>query len=129
MRDYPEDAEALFAASRVTVFNAGATPSDYERALEQASTFCALKPDYPYAIWVLGIAQCRTKKYQEAIETLNRAGQPYYLKKVDPKERAYYDVLRLAFTAIAQHQLGRANEAQGTLAPSRGDETTDRARQ
>jgi eukaryotic-like serine/threonine-protein kinase len=116
VRDYPEDAEALFAASRVAVINAGGNPSQYERALEQATALCALKPDDPYSIWVLGIAQCRTNRYKEALETLNRAGQPYCIEKVDPKDRAYYSVVRLAFTAIAQHKLGQTKDAQETLA-------------
>jgi eukaryotic-like serine/threonine-protein kinase len=113
--DYPEDAEALFAAALVTVVNAGANSSQYDLALEQANSLCGLKPDDPYSICILGIAQYRAKKYKDAVETLNRAGQPYCIEKVDPKDRAYFDVLRLGFTAMGQHDLGHAKETQVTL--------------
>jgi eukaryotic-like serine/threonine-protein kinase len=113
--DYPEDAEALFAAALMTVVNAGANASQYERALEQASTVCRLKPDDPYGTCILGIAQCRTSKYKEAIETLNRAGQAYCVERVDSKDRAYFSVLRLAFITIAQHASGQMKDAQETL--------------
>jgi tetratricopeptide (TPR) repeat protein len=113
--DYPEDAEALFAAALVTVVNAGANPSQYDLALEQANSVCELKPDDPYSLCILGIAQYRAKKYKDAIETLNRAGQPYSIEKVDPKDRVYFSVLRLAFSAMGQHGLGHAKEAQEML--------------
>jgi WD40 repeat protein/serine/threonine protein kinase len=116
VQDYPEDAEALFAAALVTVVNAGATASQYDLALEQANSACGLKPDDPYSICILGIAQYRAKKYKDAIETLNRAGQPYCMEKVDQKDRAYFNVLLLAFGAMGQHDLGHAKEAQETLA-------------
>jgi tetratricopeptide (TPR) repeat protein len=115
INDYPEDAEALFAAALVTVVNAGANVKQYDLALEQASTLCGLKPDDPYSICILGIAQYRAKKYKDAIETLNRAGQPYCIDKVDPKDRVYFSVLQLAFSAMGQHDLGQAKEAQETL--------------
>jgi eukaryotic-like serine/threonine-protein kinase len=115
VQDYPEDAEALFAAALVTVVNAGANASQYDLALEQANALCGLKPDDPYSICILGIAQYRANKYKDAIETLNRAGQPYCIEKVDPKDRAYFSVLLLAFSAMGQHDLGQAKEGQETL--------------
>jgi WD40 repeat protein len=115
VQDYPEDTQALFAAALVTVVNAGANASQYDLALEQANTVCGLKPDDPYSICILGIAQYRAKCSKNAIETLNRAGQPYCIEKVDPKDRGYFSVLRLAFSAMAQHDMGNAKEAQEML--------------
>jgi tetratricopeptide (TPR) repeat protein len=103
---YPEDAQALNQASRAVLRNPAAAASAYQQALRQVEAACHVVPDYPPFLNGCGIAYYRLGKYQQALEALtlcnrlNKASHP----------------CDLAFLAMAQHQLGRKEQAEATLA-------------
>jgi WD40 repeat protein len=80
----------------------------YRFALLQAEHVCRLAPDRQEYRLGLGAALYRAGRYQEAIETLGRADR---LDKGSPA--------RLAFLAVAHHQLGQREEARSALAQLR----------
>jgi WD40 repeat protein len=104
---YPEDAAALFNASFAVISRLGATPARYRLALRQAQAAYKLFPQDADYVHALGVAQYQVGKYREAVEKLALA------------EKLGGDVQRsdnnLRFLALAQHRLGRNEEARATL--------------
>jgi WD40 repeat protein/serine/threonine protein kinase len=87
----------------------GHSAEEYAQALRRAEAACRLAPGVGPYLTVLGLAQYRTGRYQEAIATLDQAEE---LKApiapgVSPAD--------LAFRAMAFHRLGRKEEAQAML--------------
>src|SRR5204863_6834113 len=103
-----------------TIARADATPEEYRTALRQAEAACR-EPDNGYYLNTLGVAQFRVNETEQAVKTLTRSrelnakrlgGQPH------PAD--------IAFLAIAQHQLGHADEAKMLLEQLRQLIQTDR---
>jgi WD40 repeat protein/serine/threonine protein kinase/Flp pilus assembly protein TadD len=81
----------------------------YALALRQADTAVRLAPDDGFILNTLGVAQYRTDQYAEAVATLTQSDKLNAGKDGSlPAD--------LAFLAMAQHQLGRKEQAQATLA-------------
>jgi hypothetical protein len=100
------NANALNNASAVVVVNPRADASAYRRALQLAEAACAVMPDNIEYLNILGIAYYRVGNYQDALGTLGRCNE--LRKESFPED--------LAFLAMAQHQLGRKEQARATLA-------------
>jgi hypothetical protein len=81
----------------------------YHRARQQAELACRLIPQDGVLLTTLGVAQYRVGNDAEAAATLTLADQ--ILARID-SERAEE---RLGFLALAQHRLGKAEEARVTL--------------
>jgi WD40 repeat protein len=102
-------ASTLQNGSWLVVRQPGASPSAYRRALHQAEAACRVvrnNADYSIYLSTLGLAYYRVGKYQKALNTLQQSNK--LRKASDPAD--------LAFLAMAQHQLGRKEEAQATFA-------------
>jgi uncharacterized protein HemY len=97
---------ALNNASAAVVLNPRADASAYRQALRQAEAACAVVPDNIEYLNTLGLAYYRVGKYQEALDMLGRCN----------KRRPESVPEDLAFLAMAQHQLGRKEQAEATLA-------------
>jgi tetratricopeptide (TPR) repeat protein len=82
----------------------GGAADAYALALRKAEAAQRVDPEHGPIQTTLGAAQFRTGQYQEAVATLTKAEQ---INQGVPSD--------LAFLAMAQHQLGRAGEAQATL--------------
>jgi hypothetical protein len=76
----------------------------YRFALWQTQTACGLAPETDEYATTLGAAQYRCRHYEEALRTLTRAEHLNEGSRVG-----------LAFLAMTQHQMGRAEEARRTL--------------
>jgi len=100
------NAIALNDASAAVVLNPRADASAYRQALRQAEAAFAVLPEYIECVNTLGTAYYRVGKYQDALETLGRCNK--LRKESFPED--------LAFLAMAQHQLGRQEQARATLA-------------
>jgi WD40 repeat protein/serine/threonine protein kinase len=100
------NASALISASTAVVRNAGADSAAYQRALRQAEAVCEVRPGNVKCLNTLGIAYYRVGKYQEALDTLGRCNK--LRKEPIPED--------LAFLTMAQHHLGRTDQARATLA-------------
>jgi len=81
----------------------------YRAALAKAEKANGWEPNDPAILRTLAAAQYRTGVYEEAFKTLKRA------EKLRADEGDETDPGDLAFTAMALHQLGRADEAKSTL--------------
>jgi WD40 repeat protein len=106
---YPESARAFHRASWGVVRQPGATPEQNRQALHHAETACGLERDEGLFKTTLGVAQYRTGRYAEALATLMQSERLNATK--DGSAPA-----DLAFLAMAQHQLGKKDEAKATLA-------------
>jgi WD40 repeat protein/serine/threonine protein kinase len=100
------NAIALNDASATVVLNPRAAASAYRRALQLAEDACALMPENIEFLNTLGTAYYRVGNYEDALDTLGRCNK---LRKESWPED-------LAFLAMAQHQLGRQEQARATLA-------------
>jgi Tol biopolymer transport system component/tetratricopeptide (TPR) repeat protein len=109
-KQYRPDPQALNDASWAVVRQPGASADAYRRALRQAEEACRLEPQSAAYVNTLGVAQYRTGHYQAAVETLARSAKLNATPSDGP------DPSDLAFLAMAQHQLGRKEQAQATLA-------------
>jgi tetratricopeptide (TPR) repeat protein len=97
---------ALNEASAAVVLNPRADASVYRQALRQAEAASAVMQDNIEYLNTLGIAYYRVGRYQHALDTLGRCNK--LRKESFPED--------LAFLAMAQHQLGRKEQAEATLA-------------
>jgi WD40 repeat protein/predicted Ser/Thr protein kinase len=106
-RDEPK---RLNKASWQVVRQPDAEPKAYRLALRQAEAACRLVPDSGSYLNTLGVAQYRAGRYREALATLTESERLNALKygASHPDD--------LAFLAMTQHQLGKTEEAQATLA-------------
>ena len=110
-----ENAVQLNRDSWSVVRQPGARAAAIDRALRQAEAACRLIPERTSFQSTLGIAQFRAGSYQEAAATLERADR---LNK--PADHGSSLPRDLAFLALAQHRLGRADAARATLGRLRG---------
>jgi WD40 repeat protein/tRNA A-37 threonylcarbamoyl transferase component Bud32 len=100
---------ALNDASWAVVRQPALSATQYQLALRQASAACRLEPGNGPFLNTLGVAQYRAARYEEAAATLTQSDK---LNAAANKGSLPAD---LAFLAMAQHQLGRNEEAQATL--------------
>jgi WD40 repeat protein/serine/threonine protein kinase len=113
-KDYPEDADALFADAFKTIQVPDAEQREYARAVREAVIVCRLKQENPLRKSLLGMAQYRAGQFAEAVETLSRLDFRRE-ERVRANERAFATALHLAFLAMAQHRLGHLDDAQKTF--------------
>ena len=90
--------------------------NDYRLGLRLAEFVTRLNPDFVGFPNVLGMAQYRSDRFEEALTTLTRANELNQFKI--PTD--------LAFLAMAQHRLGQAEKARDTLLRLR-ERTKERA--
>jgi WD domain, G-beta repeat len=102
-------ARALNEAGWAVVRQPALNPFQYQLAKRQASAACRLEPGNGMYLNTLGIAQYRVARYEEAVETLTQSD------KLNAAANMGSLPADLAFLAMAQHQLGRKEEAQATL--------------
>ncbi len=106
---YRQDSRALNQASSAVVLQPDASTEAYRQALLQAEEACRLEPENGGHVKTLGVAQYRLGQYPAAVETLARSLTLNVT--ADGPHPA-----RLQWLARAQHQLGRKEETQATLA-------------
>jgi hypothetical protein len=97
----------FYNASWAVVRKADADASTYLLALRQAEEACRLAPEVPQFLELLGAAQYRTGKYEQAASTLAFCDQ---LSNKESERPAY-----LAFLAMAHCCIGRPENAQDCL--------------
>jgi len=103
-----EDAEKLKEQSLEVVRLPSGDPNAYRAALEKAEKANRLEPNEPSILTMLGVAQYRMGKYEDALKTLTKTDKI----RTDANEPRPEDV---AFIAMALHKLGRADEAKAAL--------------
>jgi tetratricopeptide (TPR) repeat protein len=106
--EHEESPGRLDNAAWATVKTAGLDAEAYALALRQAEAAVRLAPGDGNILNTLGIAQYRARRYAEAAATLARSE-----KLNEGKDDAH--AADLAFLAMAQHWLGRTEEARATL--------------
>jgi WD40 repeat protein len=101
------------------VKRSGAEPAAYDRALRLAVILCDIEPNNAAYLNTLGVAQYRTGRYREAVQTLTRADELNRspAKSSDPFERQGAGSIPadLAFLAMAHFQLGEKDKALDLL--------------
>jgi hypothetical protein len=105
----PEDPYSLNAVSWSVVQRPDAEAAAYRRALRQAEHACRLVPQEVGFLTTLGAAQYRVGKDREAVATLTLADP--IITRIDFTET----VEHLAFLALAQHRLGKSEEARTAM--------------
>jgi WD40 repeat protein/serine/threonine protein kinase len=103
-----ENIDGLKQECTILLDPAGTTSQQHQRALKEAEMLCLERPEEPVHWAFLAMAQYRTDKFSEALATFAAHSQ---LDSPEP----VVQVRELAFTAMAQHRLGRSNEAHKTL--------------
>jgi tetratricopeptide (TPR) repeat protein len=114
-QEIAENLQAIQIASWSTAMNPGYAAGQYARALAQAERLCQFKPEDPYIMQLMGMAQYRAGKYKEAIAALDRIEQLHALERVEENDRAFLTVLRYAFLAMAKHRAGQTADARATF--------------
>jgi WD40 repeat protein len=109
VKTWPESVSALNYAAWEIVRRPGAPPEVYGRAFRLARRAAELRRELGLETGTLGMADYRTGRYGEALDTLNRAVAAY--PDESPGE--------LAFLAMTLHRLGRPHEARAALARAR----------
>jgi WD40 repeat protein len=104
-----EDAEKLKERSWEVVRLPDKDAESYKSALEKAEKANILEPNDPSIFNLLGAAQYRVGSYEDALKTLTKTDKI----RTDTDEGT--KPANLAFTAMALHKLGRAEEAKVTL--------------
>jgi WD40 repeat protein/tRNA A-37 threonylcarbamoyl transferase component Bud32 len=107
---YREEAWRLNEASWAVVRRPGAGDSAYLLALRQAEAASRLAREDSSYLGTLGTAQYRVARYREAVEALTRAD------RTNSAQLNESHPANLAFLAMAQHRLGRPEQARATLA-------------
>jgi tetratricopeptide (TPR) repeat protein len=102
--------ERLNAASWAVVSKADTPVAARERALRQAREACRMEPNNGLYLNTLGVALYRLGQYQAALETLTRS------ERLNAATFSGSHPADLAFLAMTQHQLGKREAAQQTLA-------------
>src|SRR5262249_41158479 len=105
-----ETPHLLNVTSWRVVRSSGRRPDEYELARRRAEAACRQLPDDAALINTLGVAQYRTGRHREAIETLTRAAA-IHAKRPEGEEPS-----DIAFLALALNQAGRRGEAAEQLA-------------
>jgi WD40 repeat protein/serine/threonine protein kinase len=106
---YTEDPEYLNNTSWALIRRPGGKREDFALACRRAQTACALDPRNAMYLGTLGVAQYRLQQYAEALKSLTEADLIY--KEISGNSHPGDQ----AFVAMAQHQLGRLDEARETL--------------
>jgi hypothetical protein len=104
--EWPEDPGRLTGASWAVVRRKGASTEEYRRALRFAEAACRLQPENGACSRTLATALYRLGQYPEAFANLTEAD---HCRKTDSQPAD------LAVLAMAQHQVGQKEQAQGTL--------------
>jgi tetratricopeptide (TPR) repeat protein len=106
---HSEDPEQLNEAARKVFKTRDAGKEAYALALRQAETAARLSPGEGSILCTLGVAQYRTGRYVEALDSLTKS------EKLHPE---WFGLLpaNLAFLAMTRQQLGQKDEAKATLA-------------
>jgi hypothetical protein len=104
-----EDPNQLNAASWAVVLRPDAPADAYRKALRWAEAACRQEPDDGFYLNTLGVAQYRTGRYKEALETLGRSD------KITSAFTGGSQPADLAFLAMAKHRLGQKGPAAVTL--------------
>jgi tetratricopeptide (TPR) repeat protein len=107
---WPKDGSALNIAAWEVVKEPSRPTEDYLRALRSAQVASESDRDDGFILNTLGVAQYRAGEYEQAIQTLTRS--------LDLNAKANGGTPHpadVAFLAIAQHQLGRTDEARRLL--------------
>ena len=107
-----EDPNLLNDTSWLIARDPEQTRADYLRAVRYAEVACELAPDNGSFLDTRGAARYRAGRYREAIVDLDR---PSARRKTPDGPLP----ARLAFLAMAQHQLGQKDKAHRTLAQLR----------
>jgi hypothetical protein len=103
-----EDGSELDHAAWEIVKTRDAGKEAYALALRQAEAGVRLVPGNGYILNTLGVAQYRTRRYAEALATLMQS------EKLNATRDGSHPG-DLAFLAMAQHQLGKKDDAKATL--------------
>jgi WD40 repeat protein/tRNA A-37 threonylcarbamoyl transferase component Bud32 len=107
--EYTEDPEQLNNSSWALIRRPGGKPEDFALACRRAQTACALDSRNAMYLGTLGLAQYRLKQYADGLKSLTEADLIY--KEISGNSHPGDQ----AFMAMAQHQLGRHDEARATL--------------
>jgi WD40 repeat protein/tRNA A-37 threonylcarbamoyl transferase component Bud32 len=106
---YVESPESLRIRAWDTVSRPGDGVDHYKAALEQIQTAIRLGPEEAALLTTVGMAHFRLQQHPEAVKALTRAGG---MPHADEGQAA---PARLAFLAMAEHELGNTKEAQAAL--------------
>jgi hypothetical protein len=122
---YQEDPSLLDNEAWYQVISRAQTANEYSLALRKAQAACAIKPESGNYLTTLGVAQYRTRRFAEAVDTLSRAEKLHVpalkpgsfpsLINADDGAAPHRARVDLAFLAMAHHQLGQGKEAQAYL--------------
>jgi tetratricopeptide (TPR) repeat protein len=96
-------------ASRDIAEKPGQSAKKYQQALAWARTACQLDPKNGAALFTLGMALYRNGKYQDALETLQRAHE------LNKQQEPRLFPTHLALLAMTRHQLGQKKQARANL--------------
>jgi hypothetical protein len=105
-----ENGWSLNEAAWRVVASRNAGKDAYALALRRAEAAVRLVPGAGVPLNTLGVAQYRVGRYADALATLTKS------KKLNTPTIGLQPPYLLAFLAMAQHQLGRKDEAKATLA-------------
>jgi tetratricopeptide (TPR) repeat protein len=105
---HTDNPEALNAAAWKVVTSRDAGKPAYARALRQAEAAIRLIPKNRLYLNTLGTAQYRARHYADALTTLSKS------EKLNATKDGSHPA-DLAFLAMAQHQLGKKDEAKAML--------------
>jgi dipeptidyl aminopeptidase/acylaminoacyl peptidase len=108
-----EDPGDLDSAAWKIAISPDRPSQEYDRALRYAEAANRLRPDSGTFMKGLGVAQYRTGKYADAVETLTRTDPVF------PARAGGSVPTNLAFIAMAHHRLGHFPEAREALAQLR----------
>jgi tetratricopeptide (TPR) repeat protein len=111
-QSHPEDPEGLRDASWKILRARDAGKDAYALALQRAEAAVFLAPGDPHILNTLAVAQYRSGRYAEAMDTLTKA-EKLNASKIGLRPAD------LAFLAMAKHQLGKKDEAKATLSQLR----------
>src|SRR5262249_35647102 len=103
---HPEDARKLVEASWPAIDDPSAGRAAHEKALRRAEAACRLSPDNWQYLVLLGDAQYRAGRYEDALKTLTRSIEPARAEfgSAGPRQSPCL--------AMARHRLGQAAEAR-----------------
>jgi hypothetical protein len=107
-QSYRENPWSLNEAAWNVVKIAGADKEVYVRALRYIKAAVHLEPEEGFFLNTLGVSQYRLVRYADALATLTKSD-----KRNATREGSL--PADLAFLAMAQHQLGKKDEAKATL--------------
>jgi tetratricopeptide (TPR) repeat protein len=104
-----ENAARLNSFSWFAVNRSEAQADQYRLALRQAEAACRIEPENGSYLSTLGVAHYRMGHYDQALVTLTCSDA------LNTKQDRQSRPADLAFLAMAQHRLGRADEARKLL--------------